>query len=117
MASRNIVDLLDGTFAPSVSNLVFSQASPTVTLSVPTSGSALVTVVAGQIIRFTNNTDTPIGVSFGTAATLGGLTYATAMDILPGSAEAFCVPYAATRFKAISPTGTLDLKYTIGVGA
>jgi hypothetical protein len=115
--ARHSVDLAGGFFAPSVNGLVFTQLAPTATLSVPNTGSALVTVVEGQIIRFSNSSDEPIGISFGTAATLGGLTYATAMDIMPGSVEAFTVPPSATRFKAITETTTLSLKYTIGVGA
>lgn len=110
------VDLPNGAYADSTNQLVFTPGA-TASLACSTSASAVVNVIEGQIIRFSNAGDEPIAVGFGTLASLASLTYATAMDILPGGAEAFTVPTGATKMVAIMATGTGTLKYTFGIGA
>jgi len=89
----------------------------TVSAACSTTALAAVAVTAGAVVRFGNAGTAAISVAFGTSGIAGTVTAATAIDILPGTAEAFTVPAGATHFSAIMASGTGTLKYTTGTGS
>lgn len=89
--------------------------SSTQSLAVTATSSAAQAVTAGEVIRFSNAGSKAIAVMFGTSGVVA--SYATALDIMPGSSEAITVPAGATHFAAICNTGdTGTLKWTRGTG-
>jgi hypothetical protein len=88
----------------------------TVSHSVSTTALTAVACTPGEVIRFGNGNSAAVGVRFGDSSVAAVITAATAMDIMPGSAEAFTVPPGATHWSAIMSSGTGTLKTTRGAG-
>ena len=89
-------------------------AGSTQSLAVTTASSAAQAITAGEVIRFSNAGTNPIAVAFGTAGVVA--VAATAMDVMPGTAESFTVPAGTTHFAAIMASGSGTLKWTRGTG-
>lgn len=88
----------------------------TVSHSCSTTALAAVACTAGEVLRFGVAGAAAIGIRFGTSTVAVDITAATAMDIMPGTAEAFTVPAGATHWSAIMASGTGTLKVTRGAG-
>lgn len=110
------VDFASGQFAKIVAEVPFIPGA-TASLACSTTATAAVAVTVGQVVRFSNAGSVAISVAFGDSTIASTITAATAMDIMPGAAEAFTVPVGATHFSAIMASGTGNLKYTKGIGA
>ena len=89
-------------------------AGSTQSLAVTTASSAARAITVGEVIRFSNAGTNPIAVAFGAAGVVA--VAATAMDVMPGTAESFTVPAGTTHFAAIMASGSGTLKWTRGTG-
>lgn len=92
-------------------------AGSTVSHSVGTTALTAVACTPGTVIRFGNAGAAAIGIRFGSSTVAADITAATAMDIMPGTAEAITVPAGATHWSAIMSSGTGTLKTTLGLGS
>jgi hypothetical protein len=97
--------------------VVVATVSETVAHACSTTALTAVACTSGEALRFGNPGSLAIGFMFGPAAVASTITYATAMDIMPGSVEVFTVPPGVTHYSAIMPSGTGTLKRTRGAGA
>ena len=89
----------------------------TVSYSCSTTALSAQACTAGEVLRFGNANSLAIGIRFGDNTVAASITAATAMDIMPGTAETFTVPGSATHWSAIMASGTGTLKTTRGAGA
>lgn len=102
---------------PTVTTPFEPTVGSTVSHSVSTTALAAVACTPGTVIRFGNTNAVAIGVRFGSSTVAADITAATAMDIMPGTAEAITVPAGATHWSAIMSSGTGTLKTTLGLGS
>ena len=93
-------------------------AGSTVSYSCSTTALAAVACTPGTVLRFGVAGSAAIGIRFGnSSAVSAAITAATAMDIMPGTAEAITVPADASHWSAIMSSGTGTLKVTLGAGS
>lgn len=114
--TKAYVDLPNGTYVPVNAALVFTPGA-TAAASLTTSPITAITVVAGNIIRFSNPSAELVYLLFGGNTVAADLTAANSMDLLPGSVECFTVPAGATKMSMRTAANTATVKYTVGLGA
>lgn len=103
---------------PTVATPFEPVAGSTISYSCSTTALAAVACTPGTVLRFGVAGSAAIGIRFGnSSAVSAAITAATAMDIMPGTAEAITVPADASHWSAIMSSGTGTLKVTLGAGS